>query len=217
MDSRTWTLKHWSLVLTSCRWSTLLISLYSSNPACCILLTIQWPNGNTKFHVSDVLFDCTLSSCLETLQRCAATQVLDILHSFRDVQHLGTWHLVDLCTHVQSHYPGCVEKLFMVNVPLIFNGVWKVASPFIKDAVRKKVGDWIWAFTPKSSQKKTLNLWNQIASCMRQIQSLISVEGIQPLQSTTSTSISISNLIMRLKFTVYLPDYRLSGLMLLCR
>ncbi|CAM6076226.1 unnamed protein product [Sphagnum tenellum] len=40
---------------------------------------------------------------------------------------------------VQSHYPGCVEKLFMVNVPLIFYGVWKVASPFIKDAVRKKI------------------------------------------------------------------------------
>lgn len=123
-------------------------------------VTFFWQsNGlmaNKKFHVSDVLFDCTLSSCLETLQRCAATQVLDLLHSFRDVQHLGTWHLVDLCTHVQSHYPGCIEKLFMVNVPLIFYGVWKVASPFIKDAVRKKVGDWIWAFTPKSSQKK---LW----------------------------------------------------------
>jgi hypothetical protein len=29
--------------------------------------------------------------------------------------------------------------------------------------------------------------------------------------------ISISNLVMRLKFTVYLPDDGLSGLMLLCR
>jgi hypothetical protein len=27
----------------------------------------------------------------------------------------------------------------MVNVPLIFNGLWKVVSPFIKDAVREKI------------------------------------------------------------------------------
>jgi hypothetical protein len=40
---------------------------------------------------------------------------------------------------LQSHYPQRVEKLFMVNVPLIFNGLWKVVSPFIKDAVREKV------------------------------------------------------------------------------
>jgi hypothetical protein len=130
--------------------------------------------ANKKFHVSDVLFDCTLSSWLETLQRCAATQVLDLLHSFRDVQHLGTWHLVDLCTHVQSHYPGCIEKLFMVNVPLIFYGVWKGGRLDL-------------SFHPQILPKKTLNLWNQIVSCMLQIQSLISVEGIQPLQCTTST------------------------------
>ncbi|KAH9553198.1 hypothetical protein CY35_09G105900 [Sphagnum magellanicum] len=40
---------------------------------------------------------------------------------------------------LQSHYPQRVEKLFMVNVPLIFNGLWKVVSPFIKDAVREKI------------------------------------------------------------------------------
>ncbi len=64
-------------------------------------------------------------------------------HSLKALKHaeihhnMGTWHLH--FNALQSHYPQRVEKLFMVNVPLIFNGLWKVVSPFIKDAVREKV------------------------------------------------------------------------------
>jgi hypothetical protein len=64
-------------------------------------------------------------------------------HSLKALKHaeihhnMDTWHL--LFNALQSHYPQRVEKLFMVNVPLIFNGLWKVVSPFIKDAVREKV------------------------------------------------------------------------------
>lgn len=39
----------------------------------------------------------------------------------------------------QSHYPERIEKFYMVNAPFIFNGLWKVVSPFISEITRKKV------------------------------------------------------------------------------
>lgn len=39
----------------------------------------------------------------------------------------------------QSHYPERIEKLYMVNAPLIFNGLWKVVSSFINGTTRKKI------------------------------------------------------------------------------
>jgi hypothetical protein len=40
---------------------------------------------------------------------------------------------------VQNHYPLRLDKIFMINVPLIFNGVWKVVKPFIDEDTRNRV------------------------------------------------------------------------------
>ncbi|KAJ7524442.1 hypothetical protein O6H91_17G005600 [Diphasiastrum complanatum] len=39
----------------------------------------------------------------------------------------------------QDYYPGTLEKAFMVNVPFIFYGLWKIVSPFLEEATRQRV------------------------------------------------------------------------------
>lgn len=40
---------------------------------------------------------------------------------------------------LQSHYPDRIDKIFMVNAPLIFNGLWKVVSKLIDEGTKKKI------------------------------------------------------------------------------
>ncbi|CAM6122155.1 unnamed protein product [Calypogeia fissa] len=40
---------------------------------------------------------------------------------------------------LQSHYPQRVDKIFMINVPAIFNGIWKVVKPFLNEDIGSRV------------------------------------------------------------------------------
>lgn len=51
----------------------------------------------------------------------------------------------------QSHYPERLEKLYMVNAPFIFNGLWKVVSSFINETTSKKI-----VFVEKKKAQETL-------------------------------------------------------------
>ncbi|KAG0625306.1 hypothetical protein M758_2G044000 [Ceratodon purpureus] len=51
----------------------------------------------------------------------------------------------------QSHYPERIEKFYMVNAPLIFNGLWKVVRSFINETTSKKI-----VFVDKKKAQETL-------------------------------------------------------------
>ncbi|KAL3693234.1 hypothetical protein R1sor_006885 [Riccia sorocarpa] len=40
---------------------------------------------------------------------------------------------------LQNHYPGRIDKVYMVNVPLIFNGLWKVVSKLLDENTKRKI------------------------------------------------------------------------------
>lgn len=41
---------------------------------------------------------------------------------------------------LQGHYPERIRRIFMIHVPYIFYGAWKLVSPFIDKVTRDKVG-----------------------------------------------------------------------------
>ncbi|KAL2634464.1 hypothetical protein R1flu_005943 [Riccia fluitans] len=55
------------------------------------------------------------------------------------VKNLDTESFISGFQLLQNHYPGRIDKMYMINVPLIFSGLWKVASKFIDESTKNKI------------------------------------------------------------------------------
>ncbi|BBN04121.1 hypothetical protein MPTK1_3g02130 [Marchantia polymorpha subsp. ruderalis] len=55
------------------------------------------------------------------------------------VKNLDSKSLLVAFEVLQNHYPDRIDKIFMVNAPLIFNGLWKVVSKLIDEGTKKKI------------------------------------------------------------------------------
>lgn len=55
------------------------------------------------------------------------------------IKNLDSKSFIAAAEILQTHYPQRVEKVFMINVPIIFNGLWKVVKPFLEEDIRNRV------------------------------------------------------------------------------
>lgn len=148
----------------------------------------------------DVLQHRYLISC--TVSEMCSTWVLDIL-----------WTCVLMCSHIilgvsrSSSWSMCPSssmeygKLHLPSSKMQFAKRWETGSEL----------------SPPNPPKK--NFESLKPDCiMYAADSKFDICGRNTTLAVHNKHlISISNLVMRLKFTVYLPDHGLSGLMLLCR
>ncbi|KAJ7524436.1 hypothetical protein O6H91_17G005000 [Diphasiastrum complanatum] len=80
-------------------------------------------------------FEKTLASAPEGVDKFV--QIVDLKHL--GFKNLDSAAFIAAFQILQDYYPDTLEKAFMINVPFIFYGLWKIVSPFLEEATRERI------------------------------------------------------------------------------
>jgi CRAL/TRIO domain len=68
------------------------------------------------------------------------TNIMDMTGFGMSKMNKKTWQLIQLMSGVaQDNYPEILGATYIVNAPMVFNGVWAIAKNFVDEKTRKKI------------------------------------------------------------------------------
>jgi len=66
--------------------------------------------------------------------------ILDLKGSSMKMMSKQVYNFIQLASKVaQDNYPEILGKMFIINAPLLFNGVWTVIKPILDEKTRNKI------------------------------------------------------------------------------